>query len=1220
MSKHLLFFLLFVTKTIFCQVNELWNTRYNGTGNGIDQPVDLVIDALGNSYVTGITNNGADFDVITIKYNNTGALEWTNVYGGTGLDEPRAMAIDNSGDIIIVGSRFITSGDWDIFTLKINGATGVQSWAQLNAGSNFFDLGNDVAIDASNNIYVAGTYYQSATNLDYTLLKYNSSGAFQWDNSGGTVNKVDEGLFVNIDNSGNAILGGTAEFSTSTTFFDFRIMKINSTGTTLWSLTEDSGFGNLDKPRAMTLDATGNIYIGGDGFTSSVNLGDMLLMKVLSAGTLDWKKLYTGNNQATDHISAIAVDPATNNVFVTGKVKYINTAEDFHTRAYNNSGVLLWSNTFSSAGNNFDEATDITLKNNFLYVTGYSFITGENNNYNTIKYDLLGNEKWRKTFNYSSNQSDKAYKINLDNQDNVFVTGSSYTNGTQDLDIATIKYCQLETIATNDTSVCIGSSIGLTANAPSGFNYIWTVVSGTPSSTSTISCTSCQSPTVTPDMTTTYAVSAENSVGCIDYDTVVVTVNEAVKPIITSVSGFSFCIGDSIVLSVLNQNYDSYTWNNGGTNFEKTILNAGQQIVTVLDSNNCENSDTITTQHFSLPSVNAGNDTSTCTGVNLQLQATGATSYLWDANATLSQFIISNPIASPSSSQVYSVTGTDNNGCKNSDDITVTVNLSPSITASGGGLICAGDTLQLNASGGNVYSWNNANTLDDANIASPKAFPIQTTTYTVTGTDLNNCHGQAMVLITTNSLPFISAGVDQTICSGDSVNLFATGGSSYSWNASPSLSATNISNPWASPAATSNYIVEATDANNCMNSDTVSVIVNSAPNINAGIDTALCLFNNISLLATGAVSYTWNPSPSLTGINLAAPTVQPVTPTTYTVTGTNSNGCSASDDVFVNIYALPTIDAGSNLEICINDSVQLNPTGGISYVWNFDPTLSQLNIANPYAKPAINTVYFVTGTDIHGCENTSNVLIEVNSLPIIFAGNNQFVCENENAQLQASGGTSYIWDNTPSLSNLNIFNPQTNPLQTSEWFYVTGIDNNNCKNKDSVKVTVNPLPLAPVLSDTFPNIISSYVFGNNWYFNGNIIPQEVNDTINYVNQGNLGTYTATHTDFNGCTSIESSGILIEKLVYDLSISKTNQSVIALSAYPNPVTNILTIEVNTNIDDIDNLLITDISGKIIYSINDLIGAQHQIDFESFESGIYILTVFADHQARSIKIVK
>ena len=398
----------------------------------------------------------------------------------------------------------------------------------------------------------------------------------------------------------------------------------------------------------------------------------------------------------------------------------------------------------------------------------------------------------------------------------------------------------------------------------------------------------------------------------------------------------------------------------------------------------------------------------------------------------------------------------------------------------------------------------------------------------------------------------------------------------------------------------------------------MQVFVNALPDVQAGQDTALCKFESINLNASGAVSYYWNPSPSLSGNNSSSPTVQPIVPTTYTVTGTNSNGCSASDNVLVSVYTLPNIDAGPDLFVCQNDSIQLNVSGGVSYDWNFDQTLSNLNVSNPFASPTVNTTYFVTGTDINGCENTDNVLVSINSLPNIFAGNDLMVCSGNSAQLQASGGITYTWDSSPNISNNNIFNPITNPLQNTQWFFVTGYDANNCSNRDSVKVTVNPLPMAPVRTDTFPQSISSYVFGNNWFFNGNLNSSLLNDTINYVNLGNLGTYSATHTDFNGCTSLPSNNIVITSLVYDVSITDYSLANISFSAYPNPISySYLNIDL---VEEADILVVSDLTGKIVFQKFDLESGIHQVNMSDLQSGLYVVTIQVNNLRKSLKIIK
>ncbi len=110
------------------QINIQWEARYNNANN-VDQAADFEIDGAGNTYVTGSSFNGSNYDIVTVKYDNNGNQLWVNTYGTTGLDQATAMTIDNNGDIIVTGAVKNTSGtaaDWDIFLLKINGNTGVQ--------------------------------------------------------------------------------------------------------------------------------------------------------------------------------------------------------------------------------------------------------------------------------------------------------------------------------------------------------------------------------------------------------------------------------------------------------------------------------------------------------------------------------------------------------------------------------------------------------------------------------------------------------------------------------------------------------------------------------------------------------------------------------------------------------------------------------------------------------------------------------------------------------------------------------------------------------------------------------------------------------------------------------------------------------------------------------------------------------------------------------------
>src|SRR5690606_4474307 len=149
---------------------------------------------------------------------------------------------------------------------------------------------------------------------------------------------------------------------------------------------------------------------------------------------------------------------------------------------------------------------------------------------------------------------------------------------------------------------------------------------------------------------------------------------------------------------------------------------------------------------------------------------------------------------------------------------------------------------------------------------------------------------------------------------------------------------------------------------------------------------------------------------SLSNPNIANPIATPGVTTTYTVTVTDGNGCQDTDEVTVIVNPLPTADAGADQGVCIDGSVNLSASGGVSYSWAPAATLSDPTIANPIATPVATTSYTVTVTDSNGCQNYDDVTVTVNPLPVIDAGADQTICFSPQvATLTSSGGLSYVW-------------------------------------------------------------------------------------------------------------------------------------------------------------------------------------------------------------------
>ena len=270
--------------------------------------------------------------------------------------------------------------------------------------------------------------------------------------------------------------------------------------------------------------------------------------------------------------------------------------------------------------------------------------------------------------------------------------------------------------------------------------------------------------------------------------------------------------------------------------------------------------------------------------------------------------------------------------------------------------VCPGTSITLNGSGANTYSWSNG-------ASNGVAFtPLNTSTYTVTGTNTaTGCTTTDQVVVTVNSSPVANAGADQSLCEGQTVTLQASGNAQYSWD-------NNVSNGFAfAPVATATYTLTATDlSSGCSSSDQVVITVNSLPTVNAGIDQTVCVGTSAALNASGATTYSWDNSVS-NGVSFT-----PASTATYSVSGTDANGCVNSDVVTVTVNDLPIVSAGADQSICKGAAVTLSGTGASTYSWDN-------NIVDGVAfNPNATSSYAVSGTDANGCVNTDEVLVTVN--------------------------------------------------------------------------------------------------------------------------------------------------------------------------------------------------------------------------------------------------
>lgn len=386
------------------------------------------------------------------------------------------------------------------------------------------------------------------------------------------------------------------------------------------------------------------------------------------------------------------------------------------------------------------------------------------------------------------------------------------------------------------------------------------------------------------------------------------------------------------------------------------------------------------------PAANAGNDAAFCNGSSTTLIASGGDTYAWSPSNGLSSTSTSNPTASPSATTIYTVTVTNTStGCSATDDVLITVNSLPAADAGSDAAVCAGNSTTLNASGGSTYAWSPSAGLSSTSINNPDASPASSTTYTVTVTDVNGCSNTDDVLVTVNPLPTADAGNDASVCSGNSTQLFASGGASYSWSPTAGLSDASVSNPVASPLNSTTYIVTVTDGNGCTDDDSAVVNIFPQPSAFAGNDTSVCESLTVLITASGGITYNWSSGETTSSI-----TVTPSSTSTYTVTVTNSDGCSATDDLIVALNPIPTItlssDPGTQIYIGQSITITANPSSYSSYYFYNDSSTIYNGSANFIELNSItgtDTIFVVASQN--GCTSEpDSIIIEIKEIPNAF--------------------------------------------------------------------------------------------------------------------------------------------------------------------------------------------------------------------------------------------
>lgn len=381
---------------------------------------------------------------------------------------------------------------------------------------------------------------------------------------------------------------------------------------------------------------------------------------------------------------------------------------------------------------------------------------------------------------------------------------------------------------------------------------------------------------------------------------------------------------------------------------------------------------------------------------------------------------------------------------------------------------CAPQFIQFinNSEGGNQYFWNFGDNTTSTQFSPSHNYPLPGTyIVTLVAVDSTTCNIADTVTRVIEVLPIPTAFVtpDTSICEGESISLNAFGGMNYSWSPPLYLNQTTGSAVLSNPTSNVTYSVIVSNGSGCEDTADVAVTVLPRPVAFSAGDTLICPGDTANISAGGGSNYSWSPSGSLTNPNQGSTSAYPSVTTNYLVTVTAANGCTDEDTVRVEVSAIQA-DAGNDVDLCIGESVQLSGTGGGDYDWVPPTNLSQTNIANPIADPSNDITYYLTVTNSIGCRSVDSVVIIIRPLPIVDAGGDQIICDDDSVQLGATGANNYAWSPSTNLSNPNIGNPYASP-DAPITYHVVGTDQYGCRNQDSLFVDVIPAPTAAITGE-----------------------------------------------------------------------------------------------------------------------------------------------------------
>lgn len=435
------------------QVEEAWVSNYSGLVDfGSSESVEDLAVRDGSVFVTGHTSNFLQRRWATVKFDSEGQEVWSRI-SPAGTGESDAVTVDAAGNAYVTG-WVLLNDDLTAMTVKFS-PEGDILWQQNYSSAGGNNQGLAIRLDDAENLYVAGSSFNTNSNFDVMLLKYDPSGDLLWSRTVGKSNEGDVGRDMTIDPSGNPIVAGA-------TGSDAYLVKFNPEGDVLWQL-ERMGYSTNDHWDNVETDAEGNIYASGEINPPSQE-AHIWTTKYDPDGNVLWEQAYDGTGSIPNFSADLAVT-SDGGAVVVGQ-SWDDVIHIF-TRRYAPDGTILWTrleNAGYTHGGGRALAVDATDR---IFVTGLAYDDSFQQDTVTLAYSPDGDLLWSQSFADPNDGVDTPHALAVDEASNVFVAGRAFkgTGAGTFQDFNVIRYTQGMGADTSIVSAATGGSVNFSLDA-----------------------------------------------------------------------------------------------------------------------------------------------------------------------------------------------------------------------------------------------------------------------------------------------------------------------------------------------------------------------------------------------------------------------------------------------------------------------------------------------------------------------------------------------------------------------------------------------------------------------------------------------------------------------------------------------------------------------------------------------------------------------------------